>query len=132
MAYSLGPMAIIARYTRSSMLEVIRSDYIRTARAKGLGEFRVMSLHVFKNSLIPLITIAGPIMADLITGSIFIESIFRIPGIGRYFTTSIFARDYPMIMTTSLLWSTLIITTYLITDLLYAVVDPRISYDNKS
>jgi ABC-type dipeptide/oligopeptide/nickel transport system permease component len=131
MAYSLGPMAVIARYTRSSLLEVIRSDYIRTARAKGLGEFRVMSLHVLRNGLIPLITIAGPIMADLITGSIFIESIFRIPGVGRYFTTSIFARDYPMIMTTSLFWSTLIVVTYFITDMLYAAVDPRIRYEQK-
>ncbi len=127
-ALSLGDMAVVARYTRSNMIEAIRADYVRTARAKGLTEFSVVVVHVFKNALIPLLTIAGPMMANLITGSFFIETIFRIPGLGRYFTTSVFARDYPMIMSTALLWSSLIVVIYVITDLMYALVDPRIRY----
>tara|TARA_B100000029_G_scaffold188640_1_gene186251 strand:- start:54875 stop:56185 length:1311 start_codon:yes stop_codon:yes gene_type:complete len=127
-ALSLGDMAVVARYTRSNMIETIRADYVRTARSKGLSEFSVVVVHVFKNALIPLLTIAGPMMANLITGSFFIETIFRIPGLGRYFTTSVFARDYPMIMSTALLWSSLIVVMYVITDLMYALVDPRIRY----
>ena len=125
---ALGPMAVIARYTRSNMIDVIRADYVRTARAKGLSNFAVVVVHVLKNALIPLLTIAGPMAANLITGSFFIETIFRIPGLGKYFTTSVFARDYPMIMATALLWSTLIVVMYFLTDLMYALVDPRIRY----
>lgn len=127
-AMSLGDMAVIARYTRSNMIDVIRADYVRTARAKGLGSFSVVIVHVLKNALIPLLTIAGPMAANLVTGSFFIETIFRVPGIGKWFTTSVFARDYPMIMATALLWSTLIVIVYLITDLMYAMADPRIRY----
>lgn len=127
-AMSLGNMAAVARYTRASMIDAIRADYVRTARAKGLSEHAVVIVHVLKNALIPLLTIAGPMAADLITGSFFIETIFRIPGLGKYFTTSVFARDYPMIMANALLWSTLIVVVYFITDLLYALVDPRIRY----
>lgn len=127
-AMALGPMAVIARYTRSNMIDVIRADYVRTARAKGLSNFAVVVVHVLKNALIPLLTIAGPMAANLITGSFFIETIFRIPGLGKYFTTSVFARDYPMIMATALLWSTLIVVMYFLTDLMYALVDPRIRY----
>lgn len=127
-AMSLGNMAAVARYTRASMIDAIRADYVRTARAKGLSEHTVVIVHVLKNALIPLLTIAGPMTADLITGSFFIETIFRIPGLGKYFTTSVFARDYPMIMANALLWSTLIVVTYFFTDLLYALVDPRIRY----
>lgn len=127
-AMALGDMAIVARYTRSNMIDAIRADYVRTARAKGLNEFSVMIVHVLKNALIPLLTIAGPMAANLITGSFFIETIFRIPGLGKYFTTSVFARDYPMIMANALLWSTLIVVMYFITDLMYALVDPRIRY----
>jgi len=130
-AMSLGPMAVVARQTRSNMIEVIRADYVRTARAKGLKAFPVVIVHVLKNALIPLLTISGPMMGGLITGSFFIETIFRIPGIGRYFTTSVFARDYPMIMATALLWSSLIIVIYLLTDILYALADPRIRYREK-
>lgn len=130
-AMSLGPMAVIARQTRSNMIEVIRADYVRTARAKGLRSLPIVIVHVLKNALIPLLTITGPMMGGLITGSFFIETIFRIPGIGRYFTTSVFARDYPMIMATALLWSTLIVVIYLLTDILYALVDPRIRYKEK-
>ena len=86
----------------------------------------VLLKHVLKNALIPMLTIAGPLAADLITGSFFVETIFRVPGLGKYFTTSIFARDYPMIMACTLLWATVIAVAFLITDTLYSVVDPRI------
>ncbi len=126
LAYAAGPSAIIARFTRSSVVDVIGADYVRTARAKGLSGQAVLLKHVLKNALIPMLTIAGPLAADLITGSFFIETIFRVPGLGKYFTTSIFARDYPMIMACTLLWATVIAIAFLITDTLYAVVDPRI------
>jgi ABC-type dipeptide/oligopeptide/nickel transport system permease component len=126
LAYAAGPSAIIARFTRSSVVEVIGSDYVRTARAKGLSGRMVLLKHVLKNALIPMLTIAGPLAADLITGSFFVETIFRVPGLGKYFTTSIFARDYPMIMACTLLWATVIAVAFLITDTLYSVVDPRI------
>ncbi|MBT5872294.1 MAG: ABC transporter permease [Candidatus Latescibacteria bacterium] len=127
--YSLGPMAIIARYTRSSFLENLRSDYVRTARAKGLKEYKVLSVHVMKNSLIPLLTIMGPMLPGVLTGSLFVEGIFRIPGLGQFFVTSIFERDYPMIMALTLLVAVLIGITYLITDILYMLVDPRVRYE---
>jgi len=127
-AMAATPLAVIARFTRSNMIETIRSDFVRTARAKGLSEWSIIIVHVLKNALIPLLTVGGPMAANLITGSFFIETIFRIPGIGRYFTTSVFARDYPMIMATTMLWSTLIVVIYRLTDLLYAWADPRIRY----
>ena len=127
--YSLGPMAIIARYTRSSFLENLRADYVRTARAKGLKEHKVLSVHVMKNSLIPLLTIMGPMLPGVMTGSLFVEGIFRIPGLGQFFVTSIFERDYPMIMALTLLVAVLIGVTYLITDILYLLGDPRVRYE---
>jgi ABC-type dipeptide/oligopeptide/nickel transport system permease component len=128
LANSLAPILVFQRYTRSSMVDVMHSNYVRTARAKGMSERRVMFIHVFKNALTPLVTVAGPVAAGLITGSFFIESIFRIPGIGLYFVTAIQNRDYPMIMATTLVWTVVITLTYLITDLLYALVDPRVTY----
>lgn len=125
-AYSLGPMAVIARYTRASIVDVIRADYVRTARAKGLADRIVMTRHVFRNALIPMVTVMGPIIPDLMTGSIFIESIFRIPGLGKYFVTSTFNRDYPMVMATVLLIAVLWGITYLLTDIIYTRVDPRV------
>ncbi len=125
-AYSLAPMATIARYTRASVVEVIHNDYIRTARAKGLSEQSVVLRHVMKNALIPILTVAGPVIPDLITGSIFIEAIFRVPGLGQYWVTSTFDRDYPMIIGLTMLWAVLIAFTYLLTDVLYVYVDPRI------
>lgn len=130
-AYALGPMSIIARYTRASVVDVIRADYVRTARAKGLGNRVLMMRHVLRNALIPMITVALPIIPDLMTGSIFIESIFRIPGLGKYFVTSTFNRDYPMIMATILLVALLWSLVYLITDILYTWVDPRIKLGAK-
>jgi len=124
--YSLAPMAAIARYTRASVLEVVHADYIRTARAKGLKERAIILRHMLPNAMIPLITALGPIVPDLITGSIFVEAIFRVPGLGQFWVTSTVARDYNMIIGLTVLWSVLIGTTYLVTDILYAYVDPRI------
>lgn len=128
LANSLGPVLILQRFTRSSMVDVIRADYVRTAHAKGLTRQRIMLVHVFKNALTPVVTVGGPLAAGLITGSFFIESIFRIPGIGLYWVTAIQNRDYPMIMATTLVWAAIISLAYLITDLLYAVIDPRVTY----
>lgn len=126
LAFSLGPSALAARYTRSSLIEVIHSDYIRTARAKGLSEVRVIWRHALKNALIPLITILGPQIPNLITGTIFIEVIFRIPGLGKFFVSSVYLRDYPMIMATMLLIAMVWGVTYLLSDILYTIVDPRV------
>lgn len=125
-AYSLAPTALVARYTRSSILEVMRSDHVRTARAKGLHERRVMSWHVGRNALIPFVTILLPEIPNILTGSIFIEATFRIPGLGRFFVTSTEQRDYPMILALVLLIALLWGITYIITDVLYTVLDPRI------
>jgi peptide/nickel transport system permease protein len=127
-AYSLAPMATIARYTRTSVIETIHADYVRTARAKGLREGSVVLRHVMKNALIPMITVFGPIVPDLITGSIFIEAIFRVPGLGAFWVTSTSNRDYPMIIGLTMLWAVLIAVTYLITDVLYVFVDPRVHF----
>jgi peptide/nickel transport system permease protein len=124
--YSLPPMALVARYTRVNMLESLRADYVRTARAKGLTEPVIIGRHVLKNALIPLITVLGPQIPNIATGSIFIEAAFRIPGLGRYYVTATFSRDYPMIMATILLAAFLWGFTFLITDLLYTVIDPRV------
>jgi hypothetical protein len=126
LAFSFGLIAIVARFTRSSVIEVLRSDFIRAARAKGLSQGAVLRRHVLRNALTPVVTIAGPMFAGVITGSFFIETIFRIPGIGQYFTTSAFQRDYPMIMALTLLYAALITLVYFITDLVYAWIDPRV------
>ena len=124
--YALPPMALVARYTRVNMLESLRADYIRTARAKGLTEPVIIGRHVLKNALIPLITVLGPQIPNIATGSIFIEAAFRIPGLGRYYVTATFSRDYPMIMATILLAAFLWGFTFLMTDLLYTVIDQRV------
>jgi ABC-type dipeptide/oligopeptide/nickel transport system permease component len=128
-AYSLAPLATVARYTRASVIEAIRADYVRTARAKGLRERTVIFRHVMKNALIPMLTVFGPIIPDLITGSIFIEAIFRVPGLGKFWVTSTFERDYPMIIGLTVLWAVLIALIYLITDILYVFADPRVKYN---
>ena len=127
LANSLAPVLVLQRYTRSSMRDAMRAGYVRTARAKGLSRRRIMFVHVFKNALTPVLTVGGPLAAGLITGSFFVESLFRIPGIGFYFVTAIQQRDYPMIMATTLVWTAVISTAYLFTDILYALVDPRVS-----
>jgi peptide/nickel transport system permease protein len=128
LAYSLAPIATIARFTRSSVIEVLRADYVRTARAKGLQEQKVIGRHVMKNALIPMLTVFGPLIPDLITGSIFIEAIFRVPGLGKFWVTSTVNRDYPLIIGLTMLWAVLIAITYLITDILYVLADPRVHY----
>ena len=125
---ALGPMGIIARFTRSSMVEVIRSDYIRTARAKGLAEAPVILKHVLKNACIPVVTLLGPLFAAVGTGSFFVESIFRVPGMGRFFVLSMTGRDYPMIMAVILLYGAFLTLMNLAVDLLYGFIDPRIRY----
>jgi len=128
LANSLGPVLILQRYTKASMIDVMRSNYVRTARAKGLPGFKITFVHIFKNALTPVITVGGPMLAGLITGSFFVENIFRIPGIGQFFVSAVQNRDYPLIMATTLAWTTIISLTYLITDLVYAMIDPRVTY----
>jgi ABC-type dipeptide/oligopeptide/nickel transport system permease component len=123
---ALAPSALVARYTRANLVEVINAEYVRTARAKGLAEQSVVIRHAMKNALIPLITILGPQIPNLITGTIFVELIFRVNGLGKFFVSSVALRDYPMIMATMLLVATLWSVTYLLSDLMYTVVDPRV------
>jgi ABC-type dipeptide/oligopeptide/nickel transport system permease component len=127
LANSLAPILVLQRYTRAGMSDAMKANYVRTARAKGLSKNRIMFVHVFKNALTPLLTVGGPLAAGLIVGSFFVESIFRIPGIGFYFVSAIGSRDYPMIMATTLVWTLIISLAYFITDLLYALADPRVS-----
>jgi oligopeptide transport system permease protein len=122
----LATMSFITRITRATVLEVKRQDYIRTARAKGLGERAVISRHILRNSLIPVITLIGPALVDLATGSVITEAIFGVPGIGNYFVASLFQRDYSMIMGTTLLYAALIVLANMLVDLSYGVLDPRI------
>ena len=126
---SLSPMANITRLTRSSMLDVLGQDYIRTARAKGVSQMKIIFGHALKNSLIPVITYFGPMLAYIVTGSLVIEQIFAVPGIGRYFVSSITGRDYPLIMGTTIVLATLIVFMNLISDIMYKVVDPRITLE---
>ncbi len=125
-AYSLAPTALVARYTRVSMLEALHADHVRTARAKGLSERRVLLGHVARNAGIPFVTVLLPEIPNILTGSIFIESVFRIPGLGRFFVTSTLTRDYPMILALVLLVAAVWGLTFLVTDLLYTILDPRI------
>ena len=125
----LANAALIARLTRASLLQVVREDYIRTARAKGVKERTVIVRHALKNSLIPVATILGPMFAALITGTFVTETIFGIPGLGRYFVTSITNRDYPVIMGTILLYAIFLVVANLLVDLMYAWLDPRIRYN---
>lgn len=125
-AYSLLPTALVARYTRVSLLETMGADHVRTARAKGLAERKVLVWHVARNAMIPFVTIMIPEIPNILTGSIFIEQIFRLPGLGRFFVTSTLTRDYPMILALVLLVAVVWGVTYLLTDVLYTWLDPRI------
>ncbi len=127
-AISALPAAYIARVTRASVLEVLNQDYIRTARAKGLRETRVVTRHTIKNALIPVLTVMGPIAANLITGSFIIETMFSIPGLGRETINAIVRRDYATIMGTTLFFTLIVTMANLLVDLAYAAVDPRIRY----
>jgi oligopeptide transport system permease protein len=122
------PIAVIARYTRASMLEVTRKDYIRTAQSKGLGDRAVVLRHMIRNALIPVVTILGPTLAFLVTGSFIIESIFGIPGIGRYYVTAIAQKDYGVLMAMTILYAFAVAFLNLVVDVLYAYIDPRIRY----
>ena len=126
---ALYPMAYITRLTRSSMLDVLGQDYIRTARAKGVSGPNIIFGHAMKNSLIPVLTYLGPMLAYIVTGSLVVEQIFAVPGIGRAFVSSITNRDYPMIMGTTIILAALIVIMNLVTDILYKVVDPRITFE---
>jgi ABC-type dipeptide/oligopeptide/nickel transport system permease component len=124
-ALGLGPMAYFARLVRGTMLETLQADYIRTAKAKGLRWRRVVGLHVLRNSLIPVVTVAGPFLGFLITGSFVIEYIFAIPGIGRFYVSSVTARDYSVVMGLTVLLSVIIILANMVVDILYGFLDPR-------
>ena len=126
---SLSPMANITRLTRSSLLDVLGQDYIRTARAKGVSGGKILFGHALKNALIPVITYMGPMIAGIVTGSLVVEQIFAVPGIGRAFVSSITGRDYPLIMGTTIVLAVLIVVMNLISDILYKVVDPRITLE---
>ena len=126
LALAALPMAFIARLTRSSMLEVLAQDYIKTARAKGLPERTILYRHALKNALIPVVTYIGPMSAAVLTGSFIIESIFAIPGLGRHFVTSIYNRDYTVILGVTVFYSVLVISLNLLVDLIYPLLDPRI------
>ena len=126
---SLSPMANITRLTRSSMLDVLGQDYIRTAKAKGVAGSKIIFGHALKNALIPVITYVGPMLAYIVTGSLVVEQIFAVPGIGRAFVSSITNRDYPMIMGTTIILASLIVIMNMVSDILYKVVDPRITLE---
>jgi oligopeptide transport system permease protein len=119
-------LAFVTRLTRSSMLEVLRQDYIRTARANGISEFKVIFKHALKNSLIPVVTYVGPMIAALMTGSFVIERIFDINGIGRFFTESIGSRDYTLVIGVTLFYAGFYIFMVFLVDILYSIIDPRI------
>jgi peptide/nickel transport system permease protein len=123
-----GSLAYYTRFVRANLQEVVRQDYIRTARAKGAGPLRVLVLHAFRNTLIPLVTLIGLTMPYLISGSIILEQVFDWPGMGRMYFESISTRDYPLIMGLTLLFSVVALLGQLVADVLYAVVDPRVSY----
>ncbi len=122
------PIAVIARYTRASMLEVTRKDYIRTAHSKGLRNQSVVSRHMIRNALIPVVTILGPTLAFLVTGSFIIERIFTVPGIGQFYLNSIQTRDYSVLMAMTMLYAFAVAFLNVVVDVLYAYIDPRIRY----
>lgn len=125
----LYPMSYITRLTRSSMLDVLGQDYIRTAKAKGVSGWRIIFGHALKNALIPVITYFGPMLAYIVTGSLVVEQIFAVPGIGRAFVQSIINRDYMLIMGTTIVLASLIVVMNLVSDIMYKIVDPRITLE---
>lgn len=125
-ALAISPMADSARFTRTEMVDVLSSDYVELARAKGLGKWEVAFKHGLRNALIPLVTILGPMTVGLMTGSMVVESIFAIPGIGEQFVNSIMTNDYPTIMGVTMLYSLLLVSVILLVDVLYGIIDPRI------
>lgn len=132
LALSISPMADAARFVRTEMIEVLSSDYIELARAKGMGELRLAITHGLRNALIPLITVLGPMTVSLMTGSLVVENIFAIPGIGEQFTKSILSNDYYTIMAVTILFSTLLVAVIFLTDILYQLIDPRVRVEVKA
>lgn len=120
------PMAYITRLMRSSMLDALNQDYIRTARAKGVSKFKMLFKHALRNAILPIITYAGPLLAFTLSGSFVVEKIFNIPGLGREFINCITGRDYPMVMSTTIFLATFLVLMNVIVDILYKIVDPRI------
>ena len=129
LSLALAPLAAIIRYFRSSMLEVMNLDYIRTAHAKGLEPILIVTSHMGRNALIPVVTITGVYAANVLTGSFFVESIAGIPGFGRYFVLAVAARDYPVIIGTTLVYAVFVVGINLIVDLSYFLLDPRVRMD---
>ncbi|HET6371540.1 MAG TPA: ABC transporter permease [Nitrospiria bacterium] len=125
-ALGMGPAAYIARLTRSAVLEVAHQDFVRTARAKGLAEAAIIRKYLLRNALTPVVTILGPLTAGLVTGSLVIEYIFSIPGMGRFYITAVTNRDYPLVMGVTLIYAVLIVAANLAVDLINALLDPRI------
>ncbi len=128
-ALALGPAAILARYTRSSLLDILRQDYVRTARAKGLRDRVVIVRHALRNAMIPVATVMGISFANVITGSFFVEVVCGVPGLGSYFVKSVTGRNYPVMLGTTLLFAAIITVMNMLVDILYGVLDPRIAYD---
>ena len=131
LALATGPMAIIARLTRASMLEVLTQDYIKMARAKGLSPFRIVVRHALRNALMPVVTIMGTMLAGILTGTFVIEKIFAIPGMGKYFVESINNRDYPVIMGSTVFYSAFLVFMLFLVDIVYGFLDPRIKLHRK-
>lgn len=122
-------LAFLSRLTRTSVLEVLQQDYIRTARSKGLSELNVVGKHVLRNALIPVVTYIGPMIATLLTGSFVVEKVFGMPGIGQLFTSSILNRDYTLIMGITVFFAVFLVALVLIVDIIYVLINPRIKYD---
>jgi len=129
LSLSLSPMAYITRLTKTSMLDALGQDYIRTAKAKGVHQYKIIFVHALRNALIPVITYVGPMIGGILTGSMVIESIFNIGGLGSKFVSCITNRDYTMIMATTLFLAVIMVGANLITDIVYKVIDPRIKLD---
>jgi oligopeptide transport system permease protein len=128
LALCFGPASALARYVRSSMLEVLRQDYMRTARAKGLRGYAVIVRHGLRNALVPVVTVSAFLVADIVTGPFFVETIYSVPGMGRYFVNAATGRDYPVVLAVTLVFAIIIIAMNLIVDLAYGVLDPRVRY----
>lgn len=130
-ALAVTPLAVVARFMRSSMLEVMNQNYIKTADAKGLSSFKIIMSHGIRNAILPVVSFIGPLFVALITGTFVIEKIFAVPGIGKYFVDSIFNRDYPVIMGTTVFFSTILVVTLFLIDISYRFIDPRIKLNSK-
>lgn len=130
-ALAVTPLAVVARFMRSSMLEVMNQNYIKTADAKGLSSFKIVLSHGIRNAILPVVSFIGPLFVSLITGTFVIEKIFAVPGIGKYFVDSIFNRDYPVIMGTTVFFSAILVVTLFLIDISYRFIDPRIKLNSK-